>query len=266
MTKKTVLTIAGSDSCCGAGIQADIKTISQLGAYGVCAITALTAQNTKGVQFVNEVSPDFVRKQIDTLACDLRIDAVKSGMLVDEAIVNVVAGRIKHYGFKYFVIDPVIISKNGKKLLTDRAVKLIIKELAPLAYLITPNILEAELLTNRKICNLGDMRAAARTISKFGPKNVLIKGGHLSSYSSSGQKKVARDILFDGNSFEFFDHEFIPDRDVHGTGCTYSAAITTELAKGSELSNAVNRAKEFISLSIENSINIGNGGYGLISF
>lgn len=266
MTNKTVLTIAGSDSCCGAGIQADIKTISRLGAYGVCAITALTAQNTKGVQFVDEVSADFVRKQIDTLACDFRIDAVKSGMLVDETIVNVVADRIKHYGFKFYVIDPVIISKNGKKLLSDRAVKSIIRELAPLAYLITPNIPEAELLTNRKICNLGDMRTAARNISKFGPKNVLIKGGHLSSYSSSGQKKMARDVLFNGKSFEFFDHEFIPDRNVHGTGCTYSAAIATELAKGCKLDNAVNTAKELISLSIEESITIGTGEYGLISF
>ena len=174
---KTVLTIAGSDSCCGAGIQADLKTISQLGAYGLCVITAITAQNTKGVQFVNEISADFVRKQIDTLACDFRINAVKSGMLVDETIVNVVAERIKYYGIKYFVIDPVIISKNGRKLLTDRALKSIISELAPLAYLITPNIPEAELLTNRRISNFGDMKAAAISISKFGSRNVLIKGG-----------------------------------------------------------------------------------------
>lgn len=259
---KTVLTIAGSDSCCGAGIQADIKTISSLGGYGVSAITALTAQNSKGVQNVLGIPADFVGNQIDSLASDFDISAVKSGMLFDVSIVHVVAERMKYYGFKYFVVDPIIVSKNGRNLLTENAIKEVVSKLRQVAYLITPNIPEAEILAGGKISNLEDIKAAAIRINELGFANVLIKGGHAVADQSSNIKRKAMDVLFDGERFEFFEHEFITDNIVHGTGCVFSAAITTELAKGNSLADSINNAKNFVSRSIANSINLGQG-YGL---
>jgi len=253
------LTIAGSDSCCGAGIQADIKTISLLGAYGVCAITALTAQNSTGVHDVFEVSSRFVGSQIDALANDFDIKAVKSGMLYSAEVVDVVAERVKHYGFKNYVIDPVIASKNGNRLLSDDAIKIVINKLIKTAFLITPNIPEAEILSGRKIYNPGDIKSAAGAINKLGVKNVLIKGGHSCRSSSSQTGRKAVDVLFDGRSFEYFEDDFIMKKSVHGTGCTYSAAITAGLAKGETLVEAISKAKVFISNAIKSSKSLGHG-------
>lgn len=260
---KTVLTIAGSDSCSGAGVQADIKTISLLGAYGVCAVTALTAQNTLGVHHIYETPADFIGKQIDSLADDFEIVAVKTGMLVNSDIINEVADKIKYFGFDLLVVDPVFVSKNKKKLLSDEAVKTIVTQLFPIAFLVTPNILEAEILTRRRISNVGDMKAAARAIKRFGPKNVLIKGGHLGS--SIKTRKKAIDILYDGKYFEIFENDFLLTKGVHGTGCIHSAAITTELGKGNDLVSAVRKAKRFISRAIDESVHLGKG-YALVNF
>lgn len=251
------MTIAGSDSCCGAGVQADIKTISLLGAYGVCVITALTAQNTKGVHHVCETSPDFIGKQIDSLAGDFEIAAVKTGMLVNSNIVNKVANKIKCFGLDLLVVDPVLVSKNKKKLLSDEAVKSMVTRLFPKACLITPNIPEAEILTRRRINNIGDMQAAARVLMKSGTKSVLIKGGHLGNSKSWGKKAI--DIFYDGKSFKQFESNFNVNKEVHGTGCIYSAAITTELAKGENMVNAIHNAKNFISKTIEESVCLGEG-------
>ena len=254
---KTVLSIAGSDSCSGAGVQADIKTILSLGAYGVCAITALTAQNSLGVDHIFETPADFVGKQIDSLANDFTISAVKTGMLVNSGIVKEVANRIKHFGFKNVVIDPIIVSKNRKKLLSDEAVKSIVSLLLPNAFLVTPNIMEAEIITRRKIRNLGDMKSAARTLLRLGPKNVLIKGGHCRI--SHGSQKKAVDILYNGSSFIHFENEFLNTKGMRGTGCIFSAAITTELAKGNDVKVAISRAKKFISDTIKASLHLGKG-------
>lgn len=260
---KTVLSIAGSDSCSGAGVQADIKTISSLGAYGVCAVTALTAQNSLGVDHIFETPADFVGKQIDSLANDFAISAVKTGMLVNSGIVKEVAKRIKHFGFNNVVIDPVIVSKNRKRLLSDEAVKAIVVLLFPNAFLVTPNIIEAEIITKRRIRNLGDMKAAARALLQLGPKNVLIKGGHCSVFHGSQKKAV--DILYNGSSFKQFANEFLDTKGVRGTGCIFSAAITTELAKGNDVIIAISRAKKFISDAIKGSVHLGKG-YALVNF
>lgn len=261
---KTVLTIAGSDSCCGAGIQIDLKIISFFNAYGICAITALTAQNTQGVQHVFKIPADFVGKQIDSVSKDIEIDAVKTGMLVDSEIVNIVANKIRHLVVNKLVVDPVIVSKNGSRLLADDAVKSVISGLIPIALLVTPNIPEAEILAGNRISNIGDVKTAAKTIKNLGAKNVLIKGGHLGSCQGTGSGKKAVDVLFDGRSFEYFESEFIDTKGVHGTGCAFSAAITAELAKGNSLINAVRIAKEFISKAIGKSMNLGEG-YALIN-
>jgi len=254
---KTVLTIAGSDSCCGAGVQADIKAINASGAYGVCAITALTAQNSQGVDSVLEVGGGFVGCQIDSLANDFDIAAVKTGMLVNSDVVMNVVCRVERFGFDLLVVDPVIISKNGKQLLSDDGVKVLYKRLFPLAFLVTPNIPEAEMIVRGKINNLDDMKSAARTLIKLGPKNVLIKGGHLDSSIKSGG--MAIDLLFDGSSFRIFKKRFLENKIVHGTGCVLSAVITAELAKGSDIVNAVHMAKEFIFNSMDSAVYLGKG-------
>lgn len=260
---KTVLTIAGSDPCCGAGVQADLKTIMLLGGYGACVITALTAQNTCGIYDIYEIPATFVGKQIDTIASDIDIASAKTGMLLSATIVNVVADRIRKHRIKNLVVDPVISAKDGKCLLDETAIKAVISQLIPLAYLITPNIPEAGILTGQRIRDYNDMKLAAMTIKKLGVKNVLIKGGHLADHPVSEQPKKVVDILYNGRSFEYYESEFIPTRGIHGTGCVYSAAIATGLAKGNELIEAVRLAKDFISAAIKETINHGKG-YALI--
>ncbi len=256
MKVKTVLTIAGSDSCSGAGIQADLKTISVIGAYGVSAVTALTAQNSTGVQDILGTPAEFVGRQIDSLVDDFKIDAVKTGMLFNAGIVAEVADKVKKHGLNLLVVDPLIASKNGAHLLSKDAINCVVSKLIPAAFLVAPNIPEAEIITGRKITNLNSMRQAAIAIKKLGAKNVLIKGGHLENCRKAGKPMV--DVLRSGSSFDYFESEYI-DKSARGTGCVYTAAITTELAKGTDLFNAVKTAKKFISNAINGSISLGKG-------
>jgi len=255
MKPARVLTIAGSDSCGGAGIQADLKTITALGALGMSVITAVTAQNTIGIQGVYEVSPDFVERQFESVMTDIGVDAAKTGMLTNTKILKVVAAMIRKYGIKKLVVDPVMVAKGGEALIKGKVRESIIKELIPLAFVVTPNIHEAEVLAGMKITSVHEMKKAARIIYKFGAKNVVIKGGHL--------KGDAVDVLYDGRKFYTFSSERINKKNVHGTGCTFSAAIATLLAKGKSVFESVEGAKVYITEAIKSAYSIG-AGYRLI--
>jgi hydroxymethylpyrimidine/phosphomethylpyrimidine kinase len=250
-----VLTIAGSDSGGGAGIQADLKTITVLGGFGMSVITALTAQNTLGVQGVYEIPPEFVAKQFDSVAQDIGIDAAKTGMLANSAIVRVVAEKIRRYGIEKLVVDPVMVAKGGALLIEEDAQKTMIQELLPLAFVVTPNIPEAEVLSQIIISTKEDMKKAASIIYGLGVKNVVVKGGHL----AGGIKYGAVDVLYDGNRFIEFTSPWIPTKDTHGTGCTFSAALATLLASGKTLVEAVQGAKDYITEAIRHSWRIGAG-------
>ncbi len=264
---RKVLTIAGSDSCCGAGVQADLKTINALGAYGTCVITAVTAQNTLGISSVFKVSATFVGQQIDAVISDIGVDALKTGMLTNEKVVEIVSDRVSRHKLKNLVVDPVIKSHYGERLLSSTGVKKLISNLIPLAYLVTPNIPEAEILADMKIKSLPDIKDAAKYIHELGAANVLIKGGHITSdenedYSS---KMYVADILYDGKSFEPFEEKRIKTEKVHGTGCIYSAAIATELANGNDLINSITNAKKFVTEILKNPLTLGKG-YKLAPF
>ncbi len=256
---RKVLTIAGSDSCCGAGAQADLKTINVLGAYGTCAITAVTAQNTLGVSSVFEIPAASVGQQIDAVISDIGADALKTGMLTNEEVVEIVSDRVKKHKLRNLVVDPIIMSHTGESLLSSNGVKKLISTLIPLSCLVTPNIPEAEIMADRKIMSLSDMKDAAKSIHEQGARNVLIKGGHV---TNDGE---ATDILYDGKSFEYFEEKRIKTENVHGTGCIYSAAITTELAKGNDLITSITTAKKFVTEIIKNPLTLGKG-YDLASF
>ncbi len=256
---RKVLTIAGSDSCCGAGAQADLKTISALGAYGTCAITAVTAQHTLGVSSIFEIPAASVDQQIDAVISDIGADALKTGMLTNEEVVEIVSDKVKGHKLKNLVVDPIIMSHNGERLLSSNGVKRLILNLIPLSCLVTPNIPEAEILADMKIKSLSDMKDAAKSIHEQGAKNVLIKGGHI---TNDGE---ATDILYDGKSFEYFEEKRIKTENVHGTGCIYSAAITTELAKGNDLITSITTAKKFVTEIIKTPLTLGKG-YDLASF
>ncbi|MBN2538506.1 MAG: bifunctional hydroxymethylpyrimidine kinase/phosphomethylpyrimidine kinase [Deltaproteobacteria bacterium] len=251
MTIKRVLTIAGSDSGGGAGIQADLKTITALGGFGMSVITALTAQNTLGVHGIHEIPIDFIEKQFDAVATDIGVDAAKTGMLSSSEIMRTVAGKIKEYRIKKLVVDPVMVAKGGAMLIKQEAKKTLIEELLPLACVITPNVPEAEELTGMEIMTVEDMKKAAKDIHRMGAKNVFVKGGHMSG--------DALDILYDGVDFHEFTSERIDTKNTHGTGCTTSAAIATGLAQGMDVYEAVKRAKEYITVAIKYSISIGKG-------
>jgi hydroxymethylpyrimidine kinase/phosphomethylpyrimidine kinase len=253
MNLKKVLTIAGSDSGGGAGIQADIKTITALGGFGMSVITALTAQNTLGVQGIHEVPIDFVEKQFDSVASDIGIDAAKTGMLSSSEIMRSVAKKIREYGIEKLVVDPVMVAKGGAMLIREEAKKTLIEELLPLSFVVTPNVLEAEELTGIKISSVEGMKKAAELINQKGSANVFVKGGHMSG--------EALDILYDGKEFHELTSERIETTDTHGTGCTLSAAIATGLAQGMGVYDAVKRAKEYITTAIRFSLRIG-GGHG----
>jgi hydroxymethylpyrimidine/phosphomethylpyrimidine kinase len=248
-----VLTIAGSDSGGGAGIQADLKTITALGGFGMSVITALTAQNTLGVLGIHEVPADFVAMQFDAVASDIGIDAAKTGMLASMETMRLVAAKVRQYGIEKLVVDPVMVAKGGARLIREDAVEALIKELIPLACVVTPNIPEAEVLSGMKIAGPEDMRTAAAVISKLGARHVVIKGGHLSG--------AATDVLFDGRRFYDFSTERIATGDTHGTGCTFSAAIATGLAAGKSVHDAVDAAKKYIQEAIRHAWRIG-GGHG----
>jgi hydroxymethylpyrimidine/phosphomethylpyrimidine kinase len=254
MTVKKALTIAGSDSGGGAGIQADLKTFQELGAYGMSVITAVTAQNTLGVHGVYPVSIEGIVKQIDAIGEDLGTDALKTGMLFSSEVIEAVSERIHHYGWQNVVVDPVMIAKGGAKLLQDEAVRAMKEKLIPLTAVITPNIPEAEVLTDMKIQSLDDRREASRILVEMGAKSVVIKGGH-------AQDGEVTDLFYDGTGFEELVSPRIDTPHTHGTGCTFSAAITAQLANGLSMKDAVVTAKEFIRAAIEDELGIG-GGHG----
>lgn len=239
------LTIAGSDSSGGAGIQADLKTFSALGCYGMSVITALTAQNTTGVRSIHPVPASFVREQLQAVLDDLGTDAVKIGMLFSAEIIREVAGVLREYVLGRIVLDPVMVAQSGDKLLKDRAVEAIKSELMPLASLVTPNLPEAEVLLGRKIQDLKDMQAAARELAVSHCQAVLIKGGHL-------KEKQSTDLLYlrDEDRFVKLEADFIQTKNNHGTGCTLSSAVAACLARGLDPESAVRRAKDYISEAI----------------
>jgi len=214
---KRILTIAGSDSGGGAGIQADLKAITLLGGYGMSVLTALTAQNTVGVQAIHEVPAQFVETQIDSVLSDIGADAIKTGMLANADIIAVVAKKIKEYGMKKVVVDPVMVAKSGDPLLRKDAQDVLIKRLVPLAMVVTPNLPEASVLTGFKVKSVEEMRKAAHRIYELGAKNVVVKGGHL--------KGMAIDILYDGRKFEEIKGKRIETKNTHGTGCTLSQSF-----------------------------------------
>jgi hydroxymethylpyrimidine kinase/phosphomethylpyrimidine kinase len=247
-----VLTVAGSDSGGGAGIQADLKTITVLGGFGMSAITALTAQNTQAVQAVWAVPPDFVLRQIEAVATDLPVQAAKTGMLASREIVEAVAEGIERYRIRNLVVDPVFVSKGGHSLLAEDAVDSLRRLLFPLAELVTPNLHEARRLSGTDVGSKEGRREAARRIHAMGPGAVLIKGGH-------GEGREAEDLLFDGSGFETYTSPRFDTPNTHGTGCTLSAAIATFLARGMNLAEAVGGAKRFITDAIRLSFPLGKG-------
>lgn len=248
---KTALTIAGSDSCGGAGIQADIKTMTMNGVYAMSAITALTAQNTTGVTGIMEVTPEFLASQLDAVFTDIRPDAVKTGMVASSELIRVIAQKLREYGAKNIVVDPVMVATSGAKLISDDAIETLKQELLPLADVITPNIPEAEVLSGMTIRNEDDMIAAAKVIcEKFGC-SVLCKGGH--------QINDANDLLYRNGSYVWFKGKRIDNPNTHGTGCTLSSAIASNLAKGEDMDNAVKNAKDYISGALAAMLDLGKG-------
>ncbi|MBM6617754.1 bifunctional hydroxymethylpyrimidine kinase/phosphomethylpyrimidine kinase [Bacillus suaedaesalsae] len=252
MNTKKALTIAGSDSGGGAGIQADLKTFQELGVYGMSAITAITAQNTLGVSGVHPVPTSMITSQLESIAADLTPDAVKTGMLFSSEVIQAVAHCIDTYQWKQVVIDPVMIAKGGASLLQSDAIASMKKHLLPLATLITPNIPEAEVLTGMIIQSMEDRKTAARILYELGAKHVVIKGGHNDDF-------MAIDLYFDGEKFEEVSSPRLQTKNTHGTGCTFSAALTAELAKGNTINDAVCIAKQFIQAAITYDLQIGSG-------
>lgn len=261
---KTVLTIAGSDSSGGAGIQADLKTMTMLGTFGMSAVTAITAQNTMGVKEVFAIPCDMIQKQVTAVCEDIFPDAVKIGMLANKNIVECVAAVIKKCNIKNVVLDPVLISTSGHRLLDDAAVDSLKNELMPLADIITPNIPEAERLSEIKIQNRSDMIKAASRISEWYDGAVLIKGGHLmddktARINEDENMKTASDLLYEHGKEHWINAEFIDNPNTHGTGCTLSSAIACMLALGNDMYNAVWLAKKYLTGAIAAGLDIGNG-------
>ncbi|WP_349368162.1 bifunctional hydroxymethylpyrimidine kinase/phosphomethylpyrimidine kinase [Salinarimonas sp.] len=249
------LTIAGSDSGGGAGIQADLKTFSARGVYGASVITALTAQNTKGVQGIHDVPPDFVAAQIDSVLSDLKVGAVKIGMLSKPAVIEAVAAGVARHGMTKVVLDPVMVAASGDKLLSDDAIDTLRTVLLPRAVVVTPNLPEAAALLDEGVAENEDaMRAQGERILALGPKAVLIKGGH-----ASGPESV--DLLVEEHGVTRLSAARVATRNTHGTGCTLSSAIAAELAKGASLADAVREAKAYLSaaLAAADTLEIGSG-------
>ena len=249
--KIPTLTIAGSDSSGGAGVQADLKTFSAIGTYGMSVITAITAQNTQGVFLVEDLSEEVIRKQIEVVFEDIEPAAVKIGMVSSPVIISSIVETLKRYNPKYLVVDPVMISKSGYYLLKPEAKKSLIEELIPMAYIITPNTLEAEEISGMNIETVDDMKEVGEKILELGPKYVLMKGGHLEG--------DAVDVLIGKDTFEIFKQERLDRKNTHGTGCTLSSAITSHLALGYDIKEAVRLSKEYITEAIRHSFDIGKG-------
>ena len=248
---KRVLTIAGSDSCGGAGIQADLKTFSAHGLFGMSVITAVTAQNTQGVFGVQDISAELIQKQIEAIFDDIAVDAVKIGMVSITDTIKVIAKTLERYLVKNLVVDPVMVSKSGYHLLQPEAKEALIRYLLPMAKVVTPNIPEAEVITGMKINDLEDMKSAAVQIYHMNSEYVLVKGGHLEG--------EAVDVLYDGKDFKYYHSPRIHTQNTHGTGCTLSSAIASNLAKDMSVAEAIEGAKAYITVAIEQSFSIGKG-------
>ncbi len=244
-TYRRVLTIAGSDSGGGAGIQADLKTFAALECYGMSAVTALTAQNTLGVSAIHPVPPEFAAAQIAAVFEDIGADAVKIGMLYSARLIRVVAEQLRKYEARHIVLDPVMVAQSGDRLLEDDAVGAIREHLMPLAEVVTPNVPEAEVLAGRRITGTADMEAAGQDLARYGSEAVLLKGGHLEEADSSDRLYLCRE-----NRWVTFPAERIASRNTHGTGCTLSSAIAAHLARGEDLEAAVRQAKIYITAAL----------------
>jgi hydroxymethylpyrimidine/phosphomethylpyrimidine kinase len=262
---RTALTIAGSDPSGGAGIQADLKTFAAFGVYGASAITAITVQSTKGVEAVAPLSADLVTAQIEAVAADLAIHATKVGMLGTAAIVEAVAAAIAELDLPLVVVDPVLVSSSGERLLDADGVQTLCLELLPRARVVTPNIPEAEALSGRRIASSDDAREAARRIHGMGAAAVVVTGGHArwddqgSGAMSQGLRAHAVDLLFDGREFHEFRVARVDSRQTHGTGCTFASAVAAGLALGQELPDAVARAQQYVAGAIAHAPGIGHG-------
>ena len=248
---KTVLTIAGSDSSGGAGIQADIKTMTMHGVYAMSAVTALTAQNTLGVRNILDVTPDFLQAQLDAVFEDIFPDSIKIGMVSSSALIDVIADRLHFYNAKHIVVDPVMVATSGSALLKSDALYALVTKLLPLATLVTPNIPEAEVLSEMKIACKQDMMQVAKHIGDRYGCAVLLKGGH--------NINDANDLLYEKGSFTWFDGKRIDNPNTHGTGCTLSSAIASNLAKGFSLAESIRKAKNYISDALAENLNLGKG-------
>ena len=248
---KTALTIAGSDSSGGAGIQADIKTMMANGVYAMSAITALTAQNTMGVTDIMEVTPEFLEAQLDAVFTDIFPDAVKIGMVSASPLILKIAEKLKEYGAKNIVVDPVMVATSGSKLISDEAIATLKENLFPLAKVLTPNIPEAEVLSGMEVKSEADMISAAKQISDSWHCAVLLKGGH--------QLNDANDLLYHDGNYRWFYGRRIDNPNTHGTGCTLSSAIASNLARGCDLEESVERAKAYISGALEAMLDLGKG-------
>ena len=251
MKMKTALTIAGSDCSGGAGIQADMKTMTMNGVYAMSAITALTAQNTTGVRAIQESTPDFLKQQIDAVFEDIYPDAVKIGMVASSPLIRVIADRLRYYDAKNVVIDPVMVATSGSALMENDAVQILIEELLPVSTLVTPNIPEAQVLSGRTIQSKEDMIAAAKQMGDRYHCAVLLKGGH--------SINDANDLLYTKGAFTWFEGKRIDNPNTHGTGCTLSSAIASNLAKGFPLVESVQRAKDYISGALAAMLDLGKG-------
>ena len=252
MMRPQVLTIAGSDSGGGAGIQADLKTFQELEVFGTSVLTAVTAQNTRGVHGVEAVSPELITQQLDAIGSDFSIAACKTGMLFDAARIEVVADGVRRYTFDRLVVDPVMIAKGGAPLLQDTAVDALKTFLLPLATVVTPNVPEAEVLTGLTIRSFNDRLEAARRMLAYGVRAVILKGGHL-------EGETAEDLIMTESEVFLLSAPRIQTSDTHGTGCTFSAALTAELAKGRSIMEAAVTAKRFIQSAITHGLEIGAG-------
>lgn len=263
---RKALTIAGSDSGGGAGIQADLKTFSALGVYGLSVITAVTAQNTRGVLAVDDISAEVVAKQLDAVFSDIKVDAVKIGMVSRAETIKVIAEGLKKWAVKKIVLDPVMVAETGSLLLDKEAVSVLVEYLFPLADIITPNLYEVSALLKREINTVEEMEEAAHELYSLGSRSVLIKGGHLGKVTgNTGEDRKsysdakAIDIFYDGRNLKRYEAERIETRNTHGTGCTYSSAIAAYLALGLELEEAIAKAKAYITEAIRHGLDIGHG-------
>jgi hydroxymethylpyrimidine/phosphomethylpyrimidine kinase len=256
MTQPVALTIAGSDSSGGAGIQADLKTFAAFGVYGATVLTALTAQNTCGVTAIADVDPAFIAAQIDAVVEDLPIAAAKTGMLSRSAVIEVVAGRLRAHPVPYLVVDPVMVAASGDVLLEPEAITSVRDQMIPLATIVTPNVHEAEILTGIKVTGVDAMREAARALVANGARAALVKGGRFGAGD-------AVDIYYDGRTLREFRARRVPVERAHGTGCTLSAALAASLALGLSLENAVGAAKRYVTRALETAPRLGHGAIPL---